>query len=289
MIIMSDNKELTAVEINGIKIPEKTINDAYQDIAHPAASEVGKLIAKPVQLVNWIADCAKNYFTGGNENTKKLQDEVQKKIENVPPEQICNAPQNIAVPAIIANSYTDAECLRSLYANLIANSMNRNNQNNAHPSFVEIIKQLTPDEALLLKTSSLLKTTVPTCQIRYQEKSSYHNSNKYNLSPTNIVRDFQTGIPIIKYYIPSIQAVPVEKLQVMIDNFIRLSLIELPNDKVLTDKNSYQSFYKDSFNIDIEKIYMQSEFASLDYELAHILCYISPTNFGKSFYDICVK
>ena len=49
---MSDNKELTAVEINGIKIPEKTINDAYQDIAHPAASEVGKLIAKPVQLVN---------------------------------------------------------------------------------------------------------------------------------------------------------------------------------------------------------------------------------------------
>lgn len=76
---MSDNKELTAVEINGIKIPEKTINDTYQDIAHPAASEVGKLIAKPVQLVNWIADCAKNYFTGGNENTQNYKMKYRKK------------------------------------------------------------------------------------------------------------------------------------------------------------------------------------------------------------------
>lgn len=289
MIIMSDNKELTAIEMNGIKIPEKTINDAYQDIVHPVASEVGKLIKKPVQLVNWIADCAKNYFTGSNENTKKLQDEVQKKIENIPPEQLCDAPPNIAVPAIIANSYTDEDYLRSLYSNLIANSMNKQFTDMAHPSFVEIIKQLSPNEALLLKTSKLLISDVATCEVRYQEVSHYDNYNKWTLHPSNIIRDVNPGITIYKYYIPNISNVPLPKLQIMIENFIRLSLITCPENKILMSKDSYSFFYRDQLSEQLESQYKNSVPTGKQCEIAHIPHYLEPTAFGKMFYNICVK
>ena len=48
----------------------------------------------------------------------------------------------------------NSEELRNMYANLLAASMLKDEKENAHPSFVEIIKQLSPDEAKLLKKIS---------------------------------------------------------------------------------------------------------------------------------------
>ena len=100
------------IEIYGAKLPEKVLENAYQDLGHPVASEAGKLIASPIKLVNWIIECGKNYFAGGKENTQKLQEEVQEKIDQLPPGQVCEPPKNIAIPAIIANSYTDEDSRR---------------------------------------------------------------------------------------------------------------------------------------------------------------------------------
>lgn len=46
----------------------------------------------------------------------------------------------------------DAEELRDMFANLLARSMDTATAGNVHPSFVEVIKQLTPDEARILST-----------------------------------------------------------------------------------------------------------------------------------------
>src|SRR5262249_10842455 len=40
--------------------------------------------------------------------------------------------------------------LREMYANLLATAMDRETAEQAHPAFVEILKQLTPDEAKIL-------------------------------------------------------------------------------------------------------------------------------------------
>jgi len=54
----------------------------------------------------------------------------------------------VAVPAIEALRYTK---LKEQYANLIATSMDSATAVEAHPAFVEILKQLTPDEAKILQ------------------------------------------------------------------------------------------------------------------------------------------
>jgi len=66
-----------------------------------------------------------------------------------PPDQIVVPKPNVAGPALEALRYTwHEETLSDLYANLLAaSSMDKSTADGAHPAFVEIIRQLTPDEA----------------------------------------------------------------------------------------------------------------------------------------------
>lgn len=283
---MSDLK----IGTNIINIPENTANTIYNDIAHPVLLEAGKTMAIPFKAINWLAKLAGDYCVDKMANTAKLKDCVQKRIESIPDEELREPPKNIVVPAILSNSYTDSEELRLMYANLIANSMNKQQKHPAHPAFVEIIKQLTPSEALLLKSSKILTDTTPFCQIRYQKKSSFGNYSHHNLASNNIIRKFNEGVTAFKYYIPSLKNIPVPDLQIMMDNFIRLNLIEVLTGKISTIKDSYIDFYKDEFNIELEHSYVsQNENQWKDYELAHVLSVMTPTDFGMSFYEVCVE
>lgn len=76
----------------------------------------------------------------------------------------------------------------------------------------------------------------------------------------------------------------------MMDNFIRLNLIEVLTGKISTNRDSYIDFYKDEFNIELEHSYVsQNENQWKGYELAHVLSVIIPTDFGRSFYAVCVE
>lgn len=277
------------VQNPGPSLPDKVKQDIYDDAFHPAAVQSGKALETVVMLINKMLSPLRKFAQSGEENTDKLQNSIQEHLKNFSPQEIKEPPKNIAVPALVANSYTDADELRALYANLISNSMYIPNSGYAHPAFLEIINQLTPDEALLLKTSNLLKSSQPICEIRYQKKSVYTNYNHYQLSPINIVRDPTEGFSIFKYYITNIQSVPIGELQIMIENFIRLNLIEFPQGSALLQQDIYQEFYKDSFNKKIEDTLLHDEKFRNDYELAHILGYLVPTNFGRRFYKICVS
>ena len=78
--------------------------------------------------------------------------EILDTVERDTPEgRICSPSLHIAGPALEAMRFaTDEPDLRSLYVNLIAASMDTERVRRAHPAFVEIIKQLTPDEARII-------------------------------------------------------------------------------------------------------------------------------------------
>ena len=276
--------ELTS---DGIKIPGEVFTSAYNDVIHPGLSAAGKTIALPFRAINWIAEVASNYCVDKMKNTQKLQECVQEKLSNTPIDKLCEPPKNIAVPAIISNSYTDDDELRSMYANLLANSMKKDTQSKSHPSFVEVIRQLTPDEALILKTSEVLTDGIPSCQIRYQFKTPADKKLVDGAHPKNIIRELAGGVTIIPYYLPSIKSVNQNELQIMIDNFIRLNLIKAFDDYPIMCPNAYINFYKDAFNKELENTW--KERFTEDYELAHIPTSSAPTAYGERFYDVCVE
>ena len=268
-------------------LPDTVKERMYDDALHPAAKEGGKALETIMLIINKFASPFRTWATKGKENTEKLAEEVQQRLATIPPENITEPKSEIAVPAIMANSYTSSENLRSLYANLLAKSMDKT-ERSAHPSYVEIIKQLSSDEALLLKSTILLKESIPICSLRCQKPSNFYNTDKLTLHPQNIIRAFTEGYDLLPYYIPQITLFSPDELSIMIDNLLRLKLIDLPYNQYLTAKDSYIIFYKDAFVTDIQSS-LETDEASEGFELAHIMKMISPTPYGRMFYNVCVN
>lgn len=80
-----------------------------------------------------------------------FEQDLKKKIENIPEENLQEPPLMIAGPVLEALKYTyDEENLREMYENLLASAMDNRKVNNAHPSFVDAIKQMSPLDATIL-------------------------------------------------------------------------------------------------------------------------------------------
>lgn len=124
----------------------------YEDALQPAVKEIGTglqtvaktihIVLAPVSALVWGYDQIKDFVA-----TK-----VAEKLRNVPTENIATPKPNVAGQALEALKYTGhEETLRDMYANLLASSMDTRTANGAHPAFVEIIRQLTPDEARIIR------------------------------------------------------------------------------------------------------------------------------------------
>ncbi|MBS9839427.1 DUF4393 domain-containing protein [Vibrio alginolyticus] len=146
----SSNESNIEGTINAVTGLAKAI-PVYEDALQPAAKEIGKALGTVAKTVN-VALAPVSALVWGYDKIKDFVDtKVSEKLSNVKDEDIVSPPPNVAGPALESLKYTGSiEELKELYANLIASSMDKNTTHKAHPSFVEIIKQLSSDEAKLL-------------------------------------------------------------------------------------------------------------------------------------------
>lgn len=124
----------------------------YQDAVQPAAKELGKGLQVVAKAVNAALTPVEGLIWGVEQIKDFVRDKVAKKLEAVPPEEIQQPRPHIAVPAIDALRYTGTEeNLSELYANLLATSMDKATAYRAHPGFVDMIKNMCPDEARIMR------------------------------------------------------------------------------------------------------------------------------------------
>ena len=160
----------------------KQIPEFYNDGLKPSAQETGKALALIPRTINaalaplrkWIAE--REYSVSETERLLAI------KLEGINAESIVSPEAYVAVPVLQAISYCkNSEELRNMYANLLATSMVENGKENAHPSFVEIIKQLSPDEAKLLKRIAEEGESFPTyrCKTIQRHAIIYNESSHF--------------------------------------------------------------------------------------------------------------
>ena len=126
---------------------------AYEDLLQPAAREVGKGLVVVAKAVNAVLSPVEGAVWGYEKIRLWLSVKITQKFADTPPEEIESPPLSVAGPAIVNLQFaSDTECLRDMYANLIASSMHRDTKSSAHPSFVRVIEQLSPDEARILRS-----------------------------------------------------------------------------------------------------------------------------------------
>jgi len=120
---------------------------AYDDLMADAMKEGGRALVDTVK--------AFRLFTFPIQLLALAQDRLASFCEQVrqrvPEERQIEAPPSVALPVLMNLRYMEDENpLTELYLNLLARAIDRARQNEAHPAFVRIIDQLSPDEALIL-------------------------------------------------------------------------------------------------------------------------------------------
>jgi hypothetical protein len=245
---------------------DKVIPELYGDLLQPAAKEFGKgleitakainLALAPLQGMVWGSEKIKNYLTVS----------LTKRLKDIPPEKIIHPKPNIAGPTIESLRFCGHESeLRELFINLLAASINIDYSSIAHPAFVEVIKQLTPDEARILKYLSS-KPSFPLIghhQIQlswYAEKANEQTLNHFIYCCNDISLDSTELIPSY------------------LDNLRRLQLVEITNEY----KDDIQD-QLDRSDLNIEEI---QEILRDDKERIEELFF---TSFGIQFIETCVN
>jgi hypothetical protein len=129
-----------------------TIEKAYDDLVHPSAKRIGEIVSLLPRAIGVALTPLEKYVLNGEYSLKATKKLLEEKLKDVDPEQIKTPEAYVAVPALQAIAYTtDNETLRDLFANLLAKAMQKDTADTVHPAFVEIIKQLSPDDAYTLK------------------------------------------------------------------------------------------------------------------------------------------
>jgi hypothetical protein len=135
-----------------------TVKLAYQDLAQPAARELGQGLVEPAQLISRTVVLAIAPLKGLIWSFEQIEHFVKESVSaklrerQVSNEQIITPAPYVAIPAIQGLHYCNSiPELRDMFASLLTTAMNSATARAAHPSFAEIIRQLSPDEAKILR------------------------------------------------------------------------------------------------------------------------------------------
>ena len=257
------------MELKDVKDVIDIVPTIYEDGAKPTVQETGKTVSLIPRTINaalaplriWIAK--KEYNVSETEKLLALKLSKIGVAHIVPPEPY------VGVPAIQAISYAmNSKDLRNLYANLLAKSMIDTMKDRVHPAFVEIIKQLIPDEAKLLKLF-IDKDDFPLIDVQCV-------NDDINQSYTVIVRNFT---PILEGVCENASAVTS-----YLDNLSRLRIIEIPAGVYLSNNEVYKPLEN---HPEIDKIIRTELEKGKRWNIEKKK--FSVTAFGREFIDICVK
>lgn len=245
----------------------------YQDALQPAAKEIGTALQTVAKTIHIVLAPVSVLVWGYEQIKDFVSTKVAEKLKDVPPENIATPKPNVAGPALESLRYTGhEETLREMYANLLAASMDTRTANGAHPAFVEIIRQLTPDEARILR---LLTQPQPFPLVTVRR--GYKDPTKTELGGIDILINFSLLGWEAGCEFP-------EQTPTYIDNLCRLRLIEIP-DASYTSPGIYDQLEKHP-NVELAKEVIEKKDET--YKAIVNRRMLSVTEMGRQFLRICV-
>jgi len=245
----------------------------YQDVVQPAAQEVGKALQTVAKTVH-VALAPISALVWGYDQIKDfVSTKVADRLKNVPPENITSPKPNVAGPALESLRYTGHESsLSDLYANLLAAAMDKATAQGAHPAFVEIIKQLTPDEAKLVGLF-VRQMPYPLVNVRWE----YRNPEEGKTGGQDILVHYSHLGAIAGCELP--QLTPT-----YIDNLCRLGLAEVPTFWQYTAKGVYDPLENDTQIKAIHDAFEKDPERKVEIERKGLKI----TQLGRQFAQVCV-
>lgn len=181
---------------------------------------------------------------------------------DIPRNQICLPRMDVVVPALDAVRYSP---IKDAFASLIAQSMDNRAAHTVLPAYVEMLKQLSEDELLLLRDSPKLGRFIPIADVVYVLPNEQVVAAYRNVLPPAVVKGCAHKDNIPQY----------------IDNLVRLNLLYRPATQEAADA-SYRSFSRLGFVRDIMKAAPPKARAGLEKSV------IGLSDLGDKFLKACL-
>lgn len=264
---MSEEKSLIGQVIDQ---SSGVLEKAYDDLAHPTAKSLGNTLSFIPRTVGvWLSKWEK-WIINGEESIRLTAQAVQEKAKTIPKEKLTEPEPYVAIPAVQQLSYCyNSEELRELYANLLVSSMNADTQNYVHPSFVDIIKQLSPMDVKALEVVKQRLSALPIVTI----KRNFNKSKTFN----ELLVDYSIDLyPLFN---------DTSLLSSSLQNLNRLGIIKIRYDQMVKPDERYNVFYEDAKYKD----FVSSFGGVKDTDITLSKGLIEFTEFGKAFCRICCK
>jgi len=261
---MDTIKEKLAEQAEGV------MEGVYNDLVSPSIKPIGTMLSYLPRTIRLFFSKWEKWIINGEESLNLTGEILKEKLKNIPEEKICEPEPYVAIPAIqqIAYCYDSTE-LREAYANLLAASMNEDKKWEVHPSFVNIIKQLSPDEARLLKAFPRRSTTyVPVIHVTIDKGRQIGKET----IKRNVVEP--------RFY--NLCNVP-DNMSSYLENLVRLKLITIPEDLYIADEKFYMPIENSELIKNLQKEPLEND---QKYSLDRKLLYV--TDFGITFANCCI-
>ena len=202
---VSDKDDKQKLQELAIKSPN--MEAAAESYARRVAVKEAVLLKVYQPLARFLG-VTRNYFD------TEFHSDMAQKVADIPEEYLTTPSPSVAIPAMQGLGYSvDEPELKEMYLNLLATATDDRVKEAAHPSFAEIIKQLSPGEANLL-LESLRQGSMAVGRLMRKAESGEGGT----LATEHIIQlvESETGLPAEEL-----------SIAVWIDNWIRLGLVEV--------------------------------------------------------------
>lgn len=267
------------------QIPIKIeLPDLINKALSPLADRIGVTLSAVWDITfGWIENSKEKIQYKRALSLEQFKESLTNGISQIPPENLCEPRISIIGPAMEASKYYFEEKeLRDMFSNLIVRSLDSSKCTMVHPSFIEIIKQLSPNDALLLKMIFLKNNYLPAARLSI---CTGHGTSCHETSS----RKRRMATPIVAPLLVS--SISENEQSVSINNFDRLGLITI--DEYTLDNDAAYDFIKntDLYSEALNEIQNIKASTTESVTFAHVcedkmaLC-LSP--FGEAFCNVCL-
>ncbi|MDZ5608595.1 DUF4393 domain-containing protein [Bacillus pseudomycoides] len=197
---------------------------------------------------------------------EEYKNSIAEKIISIDDNNLQEPPMSVVGPALEASKYyIEEENLREMFANIVAASMDKSKSSNVHHAFVEMIKQLSPEDA---RNMMLFKQNEFYPVVRFVRSLLQYDS--HIILNTNVFHGYESDIIVGNENAASIT------------NLSRLGLVSISYDSSFNQKERYDIYKNSTYFKNLQSLNNDE----VKYDLKEGYIALSPL--GKSFISVCL-
>lgn len=263
---MSDNNTTNKNSLINVELPD-FVEHAAENLTEQITVNAGQTFGDIWFLVfGGISQLAEKRKMKYAIELDKFKKELEEKIEQIPQEKRVEANMQTVGPALENSKYCmESEEIRKAFANLISRSLHQDYSKFIHPSFADMLKQMSPIDAqnlMLFRT----KNSYPICDIHYNQK----DSSGYSVIFNNL-------------FLANTEQTNYELQTQSISSLIRFGLVDIPEFSSLANQTLYEEFEKNSMYLSM-KMEIPEEVGNVTLKKKKI----DITPLGKMFIRACL-